>query len=36
MAHMMGMEYLRVDVQKNVDVSAVVRAVRGVVERRLR
>ncbi|KAJ7917973.1 hypothetical protein B0H13DRAFT_1993783, partial [Mycena leptocephala] len=35
MAHMMGMEYLRVDVQKNVDVSAVVRAVRGVVERRL-
>ncbi|KAJ6629309.1 hypothetical protein B0H10DRAFT_1986559 [Mycena sp. CBHHK59/15] len=35
MAHMLGMEYVRVDVQKTVDVGAVARAVRGVVERRL-
>ncbi|KAJ6551746.1 hypothetical protein B0H19DRAFT_1158756 [Mycena capillaripes] len=36
MAHMMGNQYMRVDVQKTVDVGAVVRAVRGVVEERLR
>ncbi|KAJ7204327.1 hypothetical protein GGX14DRAFT_368755 [Mycena pura] len=36
MAHMMGMEYLQIDVQKQVDVQAVVRAVQGLVERRLR
>ncbi|KAF7368841.1 hypothetical protein MVEN_00209500 [Mycena venus] len=35
MAHMMGMEYVRVDVQKNVDVSKVVRSVRELVEKRL-
>ncbi|KAJ7248290.1 hypothetical protein B0H12DRAFT_724337 [Mycena haematopus] len=35
MAHMMGMEYLRIDVQKNVDVPKVVQAVRELVERRL-
>ncbi|KAJ7729767.1 hypothetical protein B0H16DRAFT_1586294 [Mycena metata] len=35
MAHMMGMQYRRVDVKKTVDVSAVVRAVREVVEERL-
>ncbi|KAF7377885.1 hypothetical protein MSAN_00212100 [Mycena sanguinolenta] len=36
MAHMMGMEYVRLDVQKEVDVPKVVQAVREVVERRLR
>ncbi|KAJ7723312.1 hypothetical protein DFH07DRAFT_856129 [Mycena maculata] len=35
MAHMMGMEYVRVDVGKTVDVSAVVAQVRRVVEARL-
>ncbi|KAJ7019407.1 hypothetical protein C8F04DRAFT_1276285 [Mycena alexandri] len=35
MAHMLGMQYVRVDVQKTVDVAAVVRAVREVVEERL-
>ncbi|KAJ6461042.1 hypothetical protein C8R45DRAFT_537965 [Mycena sanguinolenta] len=36
MAHMMGMEYVRLDVQKEVDVQKVVQAVRELVERRLR
>ncbi|KAJ7653176.1 hypothetical protein DFH06DRAFT_1474933 [Mycena polygramma] len=36
MAHMMGMEYVRIGVQKNVDVGRVVRAVRDIVEERLR
>ncbi|KAJ7171073.1 hypothetical protein C8R46DRAFT_1262107 [Mycena filopes] len=36
MAHMLGMQYVRVDVLKTVDVPAVVRAVREVVEQRLR
>ncbi|KAJ7023080.1 hypothetical protein C8F04DRAFT_1240383 [Mycena alexandri] len=35
MAHMLGMQYVRVDVRKTVDVAAVVRAVREVVEERL-
>ncbi|KAJ7318236.1 hypothetical protein DFH08DRAFT_820231 [Mycena albidolilacea] len=35
MAHMLGMEYLRIDVQKNVDVAKVVQGVRDLVERRL-
>ncbi|KAK7052463.1 hypothetical protein R3P38DRAFT_2603832 [Favolaschia claudopus] len=35
MAHMLGMEYVRVDVQRTVDVGKVVKAVREVVERRL-
>ncbi|KAJ7694851.1 hypothetical protein B0H17DRAFT_456702 [Mycena rosella] len=35
MAHMLGMQYVRVDVAKTVDVPAVVEAVRKVVEARL-
>lgn len=32
MAHMLGMEYLHIDVAKTVDVPAVVKAVRRIVE----